>query len=299
MKSACSLLLTLAFLLLSAAFTAHAADKPKRVKYVAPAGFDGRPWGELRTSAGFASLPEKPIGVGAAWMQPVETDLYFTCMPPPASDIANGADPGACDPWSTLNSYRRKVEGGGFYVLSEYSIDDQGARLGGESGVLLYPVVYQFCANWDGKKREVPPTFDTLNQFCGMRLMFKSETREQLRDLPSDHQTQYDRVLDLLVAKYGRPQNFRQRGQVDIQDTEGGAVIREMRKFGTWRWCPASVGSRGLHTQCAASVVLTLDLTTGAGTVLYSTPQLWEYAYARENNGFKGDELYRVLQARR
>jgi hypothetical protein len=34
------------------------------------------------------------------------------------------------------------------------------------------------------------------------------------------------------------------------------------------------------------------------GTVLYSTPLLWEYAFARQNYGFKGDPLYRVLHAR-
>jgi hypothetical protein len=299
MKSTSLCLLICALMLFLAVFDAHAADKPKRTKYVAPAGFDGRQWGELRTSADFASLPERPMGVGAAWMQPAETDFHFTCMPPSAYDISNGVDPGACDPMTTLNSLRRKVEGGGFYVLSEYSIDDQGARLGGERGVLAYPVIYQFCANWDGKKKSVPPTFDALNQFCGMRLMFNSETREELRDLPSDHHTRYDRVLDFLIANYGKPQGFRQRGQVDIQDAEGGAVQREMRKFRTWRWCPAGVGTRELHTSCAASVVLSLDLATGLGTVLYSTPLLWEYAYAREHNGFEGDKLYKVLQARR
>jgi hypothetical protein len=31
--------------------------------------------------------------------------------------------------------------------------------------------------------------------------------------------------------------------------------------------------------------------------VLYSTPKLWEYAYARENNGFKGDRLFKLLHA--
>jgi hypothetical protein len=32
--------------------------------------------------------------------------------------------------------------------------------------------------------------------------------------------------------------------------------------------------------------------------VLYATPVLWEYAFAREHNGFKGDRLYKLLHAR-
>ena len=50
------------------AANAEAGAKPKHVKYVPPDGFDGHPWGELRTSPAFAGLPEKPVGVGAAWM---------------------------------------------------------------------------------------------------------------------------------------------------------------------------------------------------------------------------------------
>ncbi len=30
--------------------------------------------------------------------------------------------------------------------------------------MVLYPVVYQFCANWDAMKKEVPPKFDEINQ---------------------------------------------------------------------------------------------------------------------------------------
>ena len=45
-------------------------------------------------------------------------------------------------------------------------------------------------------------------------------------------------------------------------------------------------------------MTLSLDPATGVGTVMYSTPQLWEFAYAREHNGFKGDRLYRILYAK-
>jgi hypothetical protein len=48
---------------------------------------------------------------------------------------------------------------------------------------------------------------------------------------------------------------------------------------------------------CSASVVLSLDPATGVGTVLYSTPLLWEFAYAREHDA-KGDRLFKLLHAR-
>jgi hypothetical protein len=284
-------------LLLLAACAAHAADKPGKVKYVAPTGFGGHVWGELLTSPGFTRLPLQPIGIGAAWMRPVEKETTFTCVPTSGMGSQMAGSVGGCDFHATLLTLRRTFEGGGFYVLSEYTIEDQGARYGGESGVVLHPVIYQFCANWDSTKREVPPTFDELNQFCGVRLMFKTETSEELRSLPADHVTQYDRVLESLIARFGKPDKFSRRGKVVIETQEDDLADRQERKFRIWRWCPAR--DRGLHTRCAASVVLSLEPDTGVATVLYSTPQLWEFAYARQNNGFKGDRLFKLLHARR
>jgi hypothetical protein len=274
---------------------AHAADKPKKVKYVAPEGFAGRTWGELRTS--FDRLPVEPVGVGAAWMSPVETKSDFTCVPVSAPGPTMSGAVGGCDFQATLLRIRKEFEGGGFYVLSEYTIDGQGFRYGDETdGVVLHPVIYQFCANWDGTKREVPAKFDEINKFCCVRLMFESDSREQLRKLPVEHVTNYDRVLSKLIAKFGRPDNFVRRGQVVIETLDGDSTDQKDRKFSIWRWCPAR--DRGLHTSCTASVVLSLEPTTGVGTVLYSTPLLWEFAYARENNGYKGDKLFKMLHAR-
>jgi len=286
-----------AALLLAIALSAHAGDKPKRVKYVAPDGFNGHVWGELLTSADFARVPLKAIGVGAAWMRPLQKQLDFTCVPTGGMDSQMGAV-GGCDLQSTLNSIRRTFEGGGFYVLTEYTIEDQGARFGSDKdAVMMYPIIYQFCANWDSTKRELPPKFDELNKFCGVRLIFETETQEELRGLPADHVTNYDRVLDKLIAKFGKPDRFVRRGQVVIETLEGESTGQKERKFRVWRWCPAR--DRGLHTSCAASVVLSLEPATGAATVLYSTPLLWEFAYARENNGYKGDKLFKLLHARK
>ena len=290
-----------ALLILMIALTplmAGAADKPKKVKYVAPEGFGGHDWGELRTSTGFDRLPKEPVGVGAAWMRPVEKESDFTCVPlsNPGPQITGAV--GGCDFQATLLRMRKTFEGGGFYVLSEYTIEEQGFRYGDESdGVVLHPVIYQFCANWDETKREVPPKFDEINKFCGVRLMFQSDTREALRTKSTDYVTNYDRVLKRLLAKFGMPENFVRRGVVTIETMDGDSSDPSERKFSIWRWCPAR--DRALHTTCTASVVLSLEPTTGVGTVLYSTPLLWEFAYARENNGYKGDKLFKMLHARK
>jgi hypothetical protein len=204
---------------------------------------------------------------------------------------------GGCDFQATLLRYRKTFAGGGTYVMSEYSIEGQGFRFGEEAdGIVLHPVVYQFCANWGQTKKETPPpNFDSINKFCGMKFVFKSETRDELNKLPDEYVTTYDRVLEKLLAKYGRPKGFQKRGKVVIETVDGESSDPSDRKFAIWRWCPAS--GDGLRTFCEASVVLSLDPVTGVGTVMYSTPSLWEFAYAREHYGFKGDRLFRILHA--
>jgi len=279
----------IAALLLSACATvAMAADRPQKVKYVPPDGFAGFKWGALRST--FERLPKDPVGVGAAFGRPVEKDTNFICKPV-FTESAQG-----CDMYSMIMTMSKKYEGGGFYVMSEYTIEGQGFKFGtGDGAVLLHPVVYQFCANWDDTKKLVPEEFDSMNRFCGVRQLFHTETREELRKLPGDYTTNYDRVLTLLIERFGKPDGFVHRGQVIIETLEGDSDGPD-RKFSVWRWCPAR--DRALHTSCSASVTLSLDLATGIGTVLYSTPLLWEFAYARENGGFKGEKLFRMLHAR-
>jgi hypothetical protein len=289
------MLRVLALVVFSAALAVRADDEPKRVKYVPPDGFAEFKWGDLRSK--FTRLPERAVGVGAAWMQRVEKPREFSCITTMTMTQTGAVD--GCDVQSMLQQARKSFDGGGMYVLSEYSIEEQGFRFGDVDPVTLYPVVYQFCANWSGgaeKRGEMPPNFDELNRFCGMRLLFESETREQLRTLPQDHVTNYDRVLKKLIAKYGRPKGFLFRGRVLIETLDGDSNDPSERRFAIWRWCPAR--DRALKTDCTASVTLSLDPVTGQGSVLYSTPLLWEYAYARENFGFKGDRLFKMLHAR-
>jgi len=252
--------------------------------YTAPPGFGEHRWGQLRSE--FADLPEKPEGFGAAWSPGVVRSVDLNC---PYGGRCTVDD-------FLFAAWRQQVDAQGFYVLSEYYRENQGFRFP-TSGVVMWPVVYQFCANWQSHFKEVPKDFDKLNKFCGMRMLFQTETRAQLRDLPEDHVTRYDQVLAELISLYGKPANFTWRGHVLIEPVYGpvGPASRGERKFETWRWCPAP--RDGLMTRCAASIVLTLDPDQGRGIVLFATPKLWEYAFAREFGPAKPDSLYTLLHA--
>jgi hypothetical protein len=284
-----------AAILLAFCTAASAAEPEPRIKYVAPEGFSGKKWGDLRST--FTRLPETPIGVGAAWMNSREKSSTFDCIPIGAIGPQITGAIGGCDFQATLLTLRKQYEGGGFYVLSEFAIDEQGFRFGDSDPVVLHPVVYQFCANWYETKRDTPPDFDEMNKFCGMRLMFRSETREDLKGKPMDYVTDYDRVFEKLLAKFGRPSGYQRRGRVLIETLEGDSGDASDRRFQIWRWCPSRDGG-GMKIGCEASVTLALDPTTGVGTVLYSTPILWEFAFARRTNGNKDDRLYKMLHAK-
>ena len=284
----------LSLLLLAA--VGHATEIGEDIRYVPPAGFAGHNWGDLRAS--FEQLPSTPVGVGAAWMRVQEKHKGFSCQLNMWIPRIQMQWVDHCKPAETLLYPQNQFKAGGTYVVSEYAIDGQGFRFGDETkGVVLHPVIYQFCANWPGRrKRPAPPNFAEINKFCGMKFMFESETLEELSALPNDHVTAYDRVLEKLIDKYGHPLGFERRGKVIIAPAEDGTGDAANRRFRTWNWCSAD--NEGLRTFCSASVSLTLDPVTGIGAVLYSTPILWEFAFARENYGFKGDPLFRVLHAR-
>ena len=194
---------------------------------------------------------------------------------------------------------RKTFEGGGFYVLSEYTIEGQGFRYGDEKdGVVLHPVVYQFCANWDETKREVPPKFDEINKFCGVRFMFQSDTREELRK-------QARRIRHQL-----RPHARQTRSRNSASPTTSCGAARWSSR--PWKATPptrriassASGAGARLATRVSTPIAprawcCRSSPATGVGTVLYSTPLLWEFAYARENNGYKGDRLFKMLHAAR
>ena len=78
----------------------------------------------------------------------------------------------------------------------------------------------------------------------GMKFLFQSENREQLRKLGYDHETVYDRVLDKLIAKYGRPEGFTRRGKVVARLNPPGKIRDALR--------PEAVGADARARRAAA-----------------------------------------------
>lgn len=259
------------------------AKGPRR--YRPPQGFGGYAWGTPRTE--FTRLPKQALSIRAAWTRGVPRPFQFNCT-----------DAFPCTITMILDMMKTRLEGGGFHVLSEYEIDGQGFRFP-ESDVLLFPVLYQFCAHWDSQERQQPENFDSIDQLCGVRMLFETEAAEQLRKLPSDHVTRYELVLAELVAQYGKPAGFVRRGRVEVEvpGEEEVPSARGDREFSTWRWCPAMDGA--FSTLCEASIVLSMDPELGRGVVLFATPPLWEYAYVREHGHAQGDPLFALMHARK
>lgn len=280
---------------------------PAPRSYQAPTGFAGRTWGDTRDK--FTRLPDKPQTMRAAWTRGSKRTPEFVCTGVPGGGTGPtgnlGGVGGTVDALTScsLNDIvrameTRKPEGAGFHVMSEYKIEGQGFRFTG-SGVTLHPVIYQFCAHWNAVEREEPENFNELNKFCGMRLLFDTETLAQLRELPEDHVTRYDLVLNELISRYGKPSRFLTRGKVTVQTLDEPSVAEKPakdREFSSWRWCPAM--DRAMTTRCPSSIILSIDPEAGKAVVLFATPAMWEYAYA-SNDMEEDDPLFAVMHGKK
>lgn len=263
-------------------------------RYQPPEGFAGHAWGETRAS--FERLPEQAQVMRAAWTRGKERIPEYICT----GFSMNGSFGSSCsitDILTAVQTARMGPEGAGFHVMSEYKVDSQGFRFT-DSGVILHPVLYQFCAHWNGVERVEPENFDELNKFCGMRMLFDTESLAQLRDLPGDHVTRYELVLAELISRYGKPAKFLMRGKVSIHtlDDTSAEHSGNERRFSSWRWCPAK--DRSMKTSCESSIVLSIDPEWGRGLVIFATPPLWQYAWASQDMT-GNDALFALMHGRK
>lgn len=260
--------------------TAIAASR----KYTPPEGFGGHAWETpLRE---FARLVPDPVSVQTAYSRGKVTELDIQCVP-------RGNDP--CDLDATLRAMYQRVEGDGFHALAEYYVDKQGFSLNDNGGVVLHPVLYQFCSSWGGFSSETPDDIQQRLKLCGVRLYFQSETLEALQSIADDdYVTNYEHVLRWLIEMHGEPEGYGKRGRVVITTPNERIAEPRKRRFSEWRWCSLR-GGRALAPLCSASVVLTFDPESGKGLVLYATRPVWEFAYAQHNGGSDGAPLYKLL----
>jgi hypothetical protein len=255
------------------------------VPYQPPMGFGERSWGEPLST--FHDFVADPLYVQIAYGRGKTTLVSMECK----SKGATG-----CDLAASLSTMQQTTAGEGFHALAEYYVDLQGVQLG-EAGPILFPVLYQFCAQWHGFSDVLPNDIQQRMKFCGMRLLFRSQTLQEIAASAKAEElvTDYDRVLDALIAAYGEPEDYERRGVVVIVAPDGKFVQPRERRFDEWRWCSLH-GDRSIAPSCKASIVLAFDEKTGWGVVLFATRPVWEFAYARHNGGAEDDGLYQLLR---
>jgi hypothetical protein len=263
------------------------APKHKKVRYHAPEGFAGHKWEQPWKE--FDRLKRSPVTVQIAYSEGKVTRMDFMCSP---SFSAQGMDP--CDLQSALATMNQRVAGRGYQLFTEFVVDGQGFRYG-SADTVLYPVTYQFCASWKEGGKAPPDVMDRL-KLCGVRMVFKSETYDQLKSLGPDHVTTYEHLLSDLIDKYGEPEGYSMFGHVTVRGAEGQFADPRERKFPTWRWCRPI--DRDIAPKCAASITFGFNPESGNGVILYTTRPVWEFAYARQNSQRGGDPMYKFMHGK-
>ncbi|MBB6096336.1 hypothetical protein HNQ60_005258 [Povalibacter uvarum] len=244
-------------------------------RYQPPTGIGDLKWGER--PANFERY------------RPVNIEVTFT----PGRYIWSGnpclatAD---CDINHILNSLRIDQHEQ-FQMFAEFVIPEQGMRFT-NTGVVMYPVTYMFCANWAGGRGKPPPDIEQRLVLCGARLVFESQTGEALAALREDEPTNYERVLFELIERHGRPPNYWRSPQVIVKTDD--AIISEPRKrrFDNWAWCPFY---RGGARSCGTSVNLAFNEKTGNGAVIFATRAIWDFAAASDSKSESARLLHKLL----
>jgi hypothetical protein len=179
-------------------------------------------------------------------------------------------------------------------VLAEYQVEQQGFQIRGTAAV-FYPIYWQFCAtNWGGFTGTLPQDIQQRLKLCGVRLLFRGETFEELQRINDDeYVTVYEHVLHHLIDLHGEPDGYGKRGHTIITTPNERIAAPRKRRFREWRWC--RVRGSDLSPSCSASIVLAFDPQSGWGVVLFATKAVWEFAHARHHGGAENDPLYKLL----
>ena len=252
--------------------------------YDPPAGFNGHAWQEPLQA--FPGLVLYAANTATGFAGKV-TDFRMQCTPdPPTSNT--------CNYLQTTMSQR--VEGAGSHAVAEYYQRlDRNPWLG--DGVSAVGVTYLYCAKGNGD--HLPKPLQKSLALCGARAYFESDT-DEVRDLMGpNHQTNLQRLMRKLVADHGVPPGYSLRGQVLLEElgsqSEGKPFPEAGERMTAYRWCGLKLDGRDMHPPCPATLTLLFDGSTGRGLVLYATPPLYDYAWARHDMGDTENELFVLL----
>jgi hypothetical protein len=161
-------------------------------------------------------------------------------------------------------------------------------------------ISYLFCARWMGDY--LPKRLNNDMKLCGVRVMFRSDTRKQLEALGEHYRSNFDKVLHQLIAEHGEPPGYERSPSITIEtDTQriGPAAGVRLSDYVRYRWCGLDADTKQLRPSCPATVTLVFDGARGEGTILYAAGPLYDYAYARRDTGDQHDEIYELLNGER
>jgi hypothetical protein len=249
-------------------------------RYMPPPGLGSHAWGDRFTA--FERLNPSPVTLELAY------------APGRVSRVETLCPPIDCSLERALLTLHQKASRNGFTLFAEFVVPGQGFRFK-STGVLMYPVTYQFCTGWPGESSKPPADITTRLQLCGVRLVFKSQTRTESDAMEDEQLTNYELIFHELMREFGKPDRYLRLGRVTIHTAEGEQTERRKRNFRTWRWC-APIGME-FATACTASIVFGFNPESGNGVVMYSTPEVWNFAYNRDLSVQGHDPMYRFMHA--
>jgi len=259
-------------------------------EYRAPTGFNSRTWGEPLSAFKGLTLwhaQEALLSFGKVMDPGIKCTPYFRTISP-------------MEPPQLFYTCEANVqaEGDGSFAVAEYYFN-QDRNPWFAQHIEVVTISYLFCASWQG---EYPPKdLKKRLKLCGARINFRSDTQKQLAQRDENYTSNFDRILRQLIDEHGEPPGYEQRGRITIEsETERLTTpTKPVPDYLQYRWCGVNEFAPKLRPDCAATVTLVFDTGSGEGTVLYATSPMYEYAYARHEQGQQNDDLYVLLNGRR
>jgi hypothetical protein len=245
-----------------------------------PTGFNGHDWGEQ-----FAELPGIRLWhANTAQSAQIGTNVHRNpCMKSATSDC----DPRFADieePFDTPNTF----------ALAEYYLNAD-SNPWASSGIRLYAISYLYCAS--AMSPYMPTPVKRYLHLCGSRVIFLSDKPGELAKQQEGYQSNFGRIVRRLIADYGEPPGYELHGKITVQNMGGDVVtstpVRSDPVYVLYRWCP--VLSDKLRPDCKVTVTLEFEATQGEGTVLFATPELYDFANARHGLGDRKNDIYTLL----
>lgn len=249
-------------------------------EYRVPTGFNGHEWGEH-----FAQLPGIKL-----WHANSTQSVQIRTTGPRINCIALTMTDGCLPKYWHVE---QPLDVPNMFALAEYYLNVD-SNPWASSGIRVYAISYLYCAAEAGY---LPTPVKKYLRLCGSRVIFLSDNSAQLAQQKEGYQSNLDRIVRRLIADYGEPPGYELHGKITIQSIGGDEITStaapDKPVYVLYRWC--RVLSDKVRPDCKATVTLEFEATHGEGTVLFATPELYDFANARHDIGDRKNDIYTLL----